>query len=36
MTREEETKLIEHLEYSRSIGADYILTDDEIFFGSRE
>lgn len=29
MTREERTKLIKHLKYNRSIGADYTITDNE-------
>lgn len=30
MTREERTELIEHLQYSRSIGADYLITDKDV------
>ena len=29
MTREERIKLINHLKYNRSIGADYLLTDED-------
>ena len=29
MTREERTKLINHLKYNRSIGADYLITDKD-------
>ena len=29
MTREERTKLIRHLKYNRSIGADYLITDKD-------
>lgn len=29
MTREERTKLIRHLKYNRSIGADYLITDED-------
>lgn len=29
MTREERTKLIKHLKYNRSIGADYLITDED-------
>ena len=29
MTREERTKLIKHLKYNRSIGADYLITDKD-------
>ena len=30
MTREERTKLIKHLKYNRSIGADYMITDKDV------
>lgn len=30
MTKEERTKLIKHLKYSQSIGADYWLTDNDV------
>ena len=30
MTKEERIKLINHLKYSRSIGADYTLTDEDV------
>lgn len=29
MTREKRTKLIRHLRYNRSIGADYLITDED-------
>ena len=29
MTREERTRLINHLKYNRSIGADYLITDED-------
>ena len=29
MTREKRTKLIKHLKYNRSIGADYLITDED-------
>lgn len=30
MTNEERTELIRHLKYSRSIGADYLITDNDV------
>ena len=30
MTREERIKLINHLKYNRSIGADYMITDNDV------
>ena len=29
MTREDRIKLINHLKYNRSIGADYLITDND-------
>lgn len=30
MTREKRTKLIRHLKYNRSVGADYLITDEDV------